>query len=127
MAKRHHILAARRRAELLADLGGECKVCGANTGLELDCIEPQGDSHHRWGPLERTRFYVHQRAIGNLQILCGHCNRAKSDHNAADFRAAMLAAHVAADVYRDCGIPRGNQTAIEFARQAFKQALPERK
>lgn len=66
------------RAALLLALGSRCAKCGTDQELELDCVVPTGDKHHRAGVYTRHHFYKKQHAAGNLQILCERCHVAKS-------------------------------------------------
>ncbi|HEY6009241.1 MAG TPA: hypothetical protein VIU40_13025 [Geobacteraceae bacterium] len=70
--------ARRIRAALLRDMGAKCVSCGATQSLEFDCIEPRPDGHaKRLDPSRRIVYYRRQRQCGNLQILCGTCNKRK--------------------------------------------------
>lgn len=62
---------------LIAQLGAKCSACGATSSLELDCIVPRGDDHHRLEMSMRATFYRREARAGNLQVLCERCNAAK--------------------------------------------------
>lgn len=79
MAKRHKIRAIHVRAQLTVLLGSACAECGTKKDLEFDCIEPQGDAHHRLDTDRRMKFYCIEFALSNLQLLCGHCNARKGN------------------------------------------------
>jgi len=64
--------------ELMATLGNACARCKTQENLTFDCIQAQGDRHHKIDTSARMSFYRKQYAIGNLQILCDACNTAKS-------------------------------------------------
>lgn len=66
------------KAQLRSKLGSVCKLCGSDTNIEFDCIEPQGDKHHKLGTVGRASFYSRQLALGNLQLLCSCCHQRKS-------------------------------------------------
>lgn len=85
MAKRQREWAQRALFCLFEELGSRCASCGTfgeeedvRGGLEFDCIEPQGDAHHRWETGRRASFYRRQHAERNLQLLCFDCHLAKS-------------------------------------------------
>lgn len=65
-------------SKLRATLGGVCATCGTDADLEFDCIEPQGDKHHRWETNRRAVFYRRQHGVGNLQLLCKDCHAVKT-------------------------------------------------
>lgn len=88
MAKRQVNWARRKRSEILVKLGCKCAACGKLEELELDCIVPQGHTHHAAGYTARTSFYNQQLKLGNLQILCEKCHRVKTARDlAADAHA----------------------------------------
>lgn len=64
--------------ELMAILGNACARCKTQENLTFDCIQAQGDRHHKIDTSARMSFYRKQHATGNLQILCDACNTAKS-------------------------------------------------
>jgi 5-methylcytosine-specific restriction endonuclease McrA len=70
------------RALLVQALGGVCIRCGSKggkkNGLELDCIAPRGDRHHRQEWSARMSFYRHEFKLNNLQLLCKKCHGKKS-------------------------------------------------
>ena len=78
MSKRVKRRARERRIELMMVLGYACVKCGAEDDLEFDCIEPQGDHHHRMDTSHRMCFYWRQYRAGNLQILCSKCHNIKT-------------------------------------------------
>ena len=78
MGKRQKDWARRARVALLEELGGVCKRCGATEPLEMDCIIPQGDKHHKYETSQRISFYRFQHRTGNLQLLCEHCHAVKT-------------------------------------------------
>lgn len=90
MARRHKLRAKERRRELLALLGGCCRVCGATRRLEFDCIIPQGDRHHKFDTSHRMSFYFQQHRLGNIQILCRKHNSLKSYQDRLYKRAYLL-------------------------------------
>lgn len=79
MGARQRDWAKRRRIQIVRALGGKCRYCGATELLELDCIVPQGDRHHRIDSSRRISFYTAQLRLGNVQVLCGSCNARKGD------------------------------------------------
>ena len=78
MGLRQREWARRKRNELKQLMGGVCAECGTRRRLEFDCIEPQGDWHHRAEYSQRMTFYVRQFTSGNLQLLCERHNNIKS-------------------------------------------------
>jgi hypothetical protein len=78
MGKRQKRRAKERRIELMMWLGYCCAKCGKEEDLEFDCIEPQGNEHHRMDTSHRMCFYFKQYRLGNLQILCTKCHSKKS-------------------------------------------------
>lgn len=78
MAKRQREWARRKRQELIGLLGGCCVKCGSVEHLEFDCINPQGDEHHKMESSTRMGFYRKQYEAGNLQVLCAPCHVVKS-------------------------------------------------
>ncbi len=79
MAKAQKEWARRKRRELVEMLGGVCAFCGAEEGVEFDCIVPMGDRHHKYDTSQRMCFYRKQFRQGNLQLLCHECNARKGD------------------------------------------------
>lgn len=77
------------RDELFASLGRFCAHCGSEDQLEFDVLEPMGDRHHRMNALDRAYFYRKQHAIGNLQVLCGPCNRWKGSMDLETYRTIL--------------------------------------
>lgn len=78
MGLRQRDWARRVRAALIAELGGICRGCGTTEDLQLDCIVPQGDRHHKIEWSARISFYRSQHRAGNLQVLCESCHSEKS-------------------------------------------------
>lgn len=78
MAKRQKAWARLKRLQLLQALGGKCARCNTTDHLEMDCIKPCGDDHHRMSSDRRASFYLLQHKQANLQILCTRCNNLKS-------------------------------------------------
>lgn len=74
MASRQVEWARRRRAYLIAALGGKCAVCGSTTSLTFDCIRPRGDAHHQLSSVARLAFYWREMQKGNVQLLCAEHN-----------------------------------------------------
>lgn len=113
MSKRHKAWARQARAAILAKHGNRCRQCGRTQQdlndefhthpdgtpkrgrpaviLELDCILPQGDEHHRMSTDQRATFYRRQDAEGNLQLLCSKCHSEKTLRDAAYEGAVLLA------------------------------------
>lgn len=84
MSARQVIWARSKREELFLLLGGCCRECGCGDELTFDCIEPQGDWHHRIGFTWRMSYYRQQHVAGNLQLLCVSCNSRKGNTPPAD-------------------------------------------
>ena len=66
------------RRKLYRDQGGKCNLCGVNFdewNLEIDHIHPRSK-----GGIDN---------IENRQLLCGHCNRMKSNRSQAEAKAAI--------------------------------------
>jgi len=80
MGLRQRRWAHKARKRLLKLLGDRCNECHSEENLELDCIIPLGDAHHKMEFSWRTSFYRRQWKQGNLQLLCQTCN-AKKDKN----------------------------------------------
>lgn len=78
MSKRHKAWARAQRAILLEQLGGKCVECGTTENLTFDCIEPQGDRHHKLDTSARMSFYRRQLWLNNLQVLCQKHNSKKA-------------------------------------------------
>lgn len=89
MAKYHKEWARKQRKLLMRVLGNKCAACGCRKDLTFDCIDPQGDRHHRFDTSQRMSFYRAQFRAFNLQILCESCNVKKGDA-CIDFRAPAL-------------------------------------
>jgi hypothetical protein len=66
------------RNAVLDALGRRCCVCGTTHDLQCDLIVSDGGRHHGMDWKSRQRFYLAQWNLGNVQILCGPCNRAKA-------------------------------------------------
>ena len=79
MSHRVKIWAKKARAHLMHVLGGRCMACGKTSNLTFDCIKPQGHKHHEFSSDQAMCFYRKQWRMGNLQILCAHCNSVKGD------------------------------------------------
>jgi len=93
MGARQKAWARRARAELMDSLGAKCAVCGTVENLELDCVNPAGDAHHRSGSSERVTFYRKQHfRYKNLQILCRDHHQEKStrESKAKNYKANPL-------------------------------------
>jgi 5-methylcytosine-specific restriction endonuclease McrA len=69
------------RERLFQELGRICAVCRQGGILEMDCILPQGDQHHRFSASDRAFFYQRQFRAGNLQLLCPRCHAVKTAHD----------------------------------------------
>ena len=78
MGLRQRRWARDKRTEIELYLGAVCKHCGSPKNLELDCIEPQGDEHHRIEWSWRMSFYMRQYRENNLQLLCAECHKTKT-------------------------------------------------
>lgn len=92
MAKRQKEWARTARLNLIAALGGSCSACGSRENLELDCMTPMGDGHHRMDTSSRVSFYRRMHRAGNLQLLCARCNAAKGDMTQETWLAALRSA-----------------------------------
>lgn len=75
---RQNAWAIRAMDAIRRKLGGKCASCGTQENLELDCISPRGDWHHRAGRSARACFYRKESRRGNLQLLCTECHAAKT-------------------------------------------------
>ena len=74
-AIRHRNLRARRKAKLLALLGGKCQHCGGTTGLEVNHKHPRNwKSADVWAN-QRLRRYLQEAEQGLVNLLCGYCNK----------------------------------------------------
>jgi 5-methylcytosine-specific restriction endonuclease McrA len=82
--------ARKARQSLIEVLGGCCCMCKTSDSLEFDCIEPQGDEHHRMDTSARMSFYRSQFRIGNLQVLCSDCHSLKTAADRLSGRGDML-------------------------------------
>lgn len=79
MGLRQKEWARKARRALIAQLGGVCVACGTAEDLELDCIIPRGDEHHRLDTSARISFYRREAfAHSNVQLLCSRCHAFKS-------------------------------------------------
>lgn len=76
---RHAALYRRRRDELLSQLGRECVVCGSIEDLHFDHITPADWPRSAYSSHERIKLYKLEADAGNLRVLCGRCNRSKSN------------------------------------------------
>ena len=72
--------AHKRRAYLIACLGGKCAVCGCQNCLTFDMIRPTGDAHHRLSSVARLAYVWRQMQLGNVQLLCSHHNSVKGSN-----------------------------------------------
>lgn len=80
MGARQRQWARRKRAEILAALGGFCSICGSTHELEFDVKVPVDDGEHHGREWSwRMSFYREQFARGNLQVLCSPCNTRKGN------------------------------------------------
>jgi len=79
MGMRQRIWAARRRAELIAALGGRCAICGATDDLQVDHKDGRDWDVGRVELSWRISIYWREHAEGKLQCLCGQCNTRKSN------------------------------------------------
>jgi hypothetical protein len=80
MAKRQRDWARRKLAMLHDILGNVCahKHKGKCKGeIQIDCIIPQGDKHHKMDSSARASFYHKQLKQHNLQLLCEYHNAVK--------------------------------------------------
>jgi hypothetical protein len=91
MGLRQRDWARKERERIIKALGGCCRVCGSTMFLELDCIKPTGDGHHRIEWSWRVSFYRRQLAIGNCQCLCQRCNAKKGADSIEEAFGAILA------------------------------------
>jgi hypothetical protein len=82
MGARQMRWARNKREEIRQALGNVCagykKRCKVKHNLQFDCITPVPNGHGQWSYDTRTRFYITQLAIDNLQLLCPRCHEAKS-------------------------------------------------
>lgn len=80
MSKRSKQWARQKLDSFRHSLGGCCLLCGEddNDFLELDCIDPCGDRHHKMSTDQRASFYWRQLLVSNLQLLCKTCHEEKT-------------------------------------------------
>lgn len=80
MGKAQKLWARRKLDYFREQLGGCCILCGEddNDELELDCIIPTGDRHHKLSTDQRATFYWRQLLQDNLQLLCKECHQDKT-------------------------------------------------
>lgn len=90
MSRRHKIWARRKLTHIRTVLGNHCKECGLtqdDTDLEIDCIEPCGDRHHKMSTDQRASFYTVQLLLNNCQLLCKKCHDEKTKKDNQHFDA----------------------------------------
>ena len=66
------------RARLILELGGKCVSCGTGNDLQFDHINGRDwdlEKTSQWARLSRIKREMKQ---GNIQLLCGSCNRKKA-------------------------------------------------
>jgi hypothetical protein len=63
----------RRRAALIATLGGKCALCGKEDQLELDHIDGRTWSM-KLGRMQRLRRYEQEAKEGKIRVACKPCN-----------------------------------------------------
>lgn len=66
----------RERANLVAQLGGQCCQCGKTTQLEFDHPEGRDWIPSKVGRWTRLKRYKHEASIGIVRLLCRSCNAA---------------------------------------------------
>ena len=83
MGLRQRKWATETRTKLISVLGGHCFKCQTDQDLQLDCIEPCGDEHHKMEYSWRMSFYRQQYFKFNLQLLCEDCHiqKSKTEHS----------------------------------------------
>ncbi len=64
-----------RRARLISELGNACCICGATEALELDHPFGREWTTRQLNALMRIVRYEEDYAVGNLRLLCAHCNK----------------------------------------------------
>ncbi len=123
MSARQKAWARKKRAQLVAILGGKCQVCATSRDLTFDCRKPRGADHHRMDSSMRISFYMHQARQGNLNLLCSLCNAIKSGMNAHDYEIARRHVHAVSASQSRSSIPLG-ELALTPAdlRKAFAVA-----
>lgn len=75
LARRRHF--DRKRAELVAMLGGKCAECGSIKELTFDHIHGRTWDIKAVHATKRLRIYTQEAKDGKLQLLCLTCNSAK--------------------------------------------------
>ena len=80
MSRRQKQWARRTLDAQRESLGGVCQICGSNDNLEMDCIAPMGDKHHKMSTDQRASFYRRQLMASNVQLLCKDCHMIKTIH-----------------------------------------------
>lgn len=64
-----------RRERLVFELGSRCCICGATEALELDHPFGREWTTRQLNKLMRIIRYEEDHAVGNLRLLCSHCNK----------------------------------------------------
>jgi 5-methylcytosine-specific restriction endonuclease McrA len=77
MGLRQRAWANRAKAKLIAELGGECVMCGTTEDLEIDHLYKREWSIRNTEFSWRISKYRKEAALGLLQLLCGDCNKFK--------------------------------------------------
>lgn len=67
----------RRKARLMAEMGGVCVKCGTDRRLEFDHIIGIGWDASAIAARRRVARYRKDWKASLLQVLCGPCNKAK--------------------------------------------------
>jgi hypothetical protein len=130
MGQRQKMWATRTRNQMLLAMGSKCAACGTRDNLEMDCIQPQGDAHHKFERSHRMSFYRNQARKGNLQILCADCNAIKGDCSRDEWLLVRLTAEdrLAVQSHRISSrqgtslTPTDRQAAIRWARLQLNNA-----
>jgi hypothetical protein len=86
--------ARKRRAKLIAEMGGKCICCGETTFefLQFDHVNDDGAEHRR--QLGRANLNVSdiRRRLADFQLLCANCNFAKGTWGVCSHQ--LLTAHL---------------------------------